>query len=655
MQCNNCGSEWNVRPEYQNTICNCPFCGCLLMEPPTIDNDIASVLQYLVKSQGDTILKNPKKLYAYVLDMVTGFDREKRFLKIACTNGLIHEFYSHYKTNQFQNEQQTLIFKHRFLEFGFSDELVSYILSLLLSAVDIHLSEETNSKKVSLDKPEQNLPGAPSLNNGYAPDKSSAGAQEGDSSLSVGQSNSSLNAQNTDVKIGVAIQPIESIENSESILKIEGEWYKNNQVEDVILILSPSQKGIGVSVAYKLLWSNQYHETQTIVTCDKRKCPLIKLRNVTVSLFDSIDRVVKNFKIQKSQVSINQIDNEIRIRFGQTLSKSRRFAIQIPLAEKMEQARTEKIQQVIDCLNQVKEKKKLLTYSPVPQLDNKLALQTSAGIAPSSSKKNYNTFIKLVRQSEYDLRLTGELVKAAQLEDLTISLTPSSNGIRIRFHYKMSKAMSYSDKEQYISYRGTEKVRINMNKACIILYDENRKLIKEKRLQAWNISVEQNTGKIKIQLGSVIRNSTYFSLHIPITTPNEQAYEGTLSKSVKLKPTINQIHYDARNYQYEEENQVHVEKKYALDFKILESDVKNKTSKLYISLKFMFPQKYYIVTGTVAQQMVLNSCTMVDVNYLTDYQKRYLAADLFDICDRLTYEMTDIADHGNARHLDFNN
>ena len=106
MQCNSCGSKW----ESSNIVITCPFCGANLAKAKDPNNmDISDAIESIISNQGIEVLNNTRLVYAHVMDLVRGHDRDKKLFRILCSNGAMEFAYKIAKTTD--SSQKEVIIK----------------------------------------------------------------------------------------------------------------------------------------------------------------------------------------------------------------------------------------------------------------------------------------------------------------------------------------------------------------------------------------------------------------------------------------------------------------------------------------------------------------------------------------------------------------
>ncbi len=139
MQCSSCGSKW----ESKNIVSNCPFCGKLLVVESLENMTVTTALHKIIADSGIEILNNSRMIISLVADYVVGFDKEKKLLKIASSNGVLTSII---KISQETNteQQQVLVQKTKKIltdDAFLSEDNAILILNILLEAINVEKLE----------------------------------------------------------------------------------------------------------------------------------------------------------------------------------------------------------------------------------------------------------------------------------------------------------------------------------------------------------------------------------------------------------------------------------------------------------------------------------------------------------------------------------
>ena len=105
---------------------------------------------------------------------------------------------------------------------------------------------------------------------------------------------------------------------------------------------------------------------------------------------------------------------------------------------------------------------------------------------------------------------------------------------------------------------------------------------------------------------------------------------------------VSQYHFDARNFEWENENGV-PETKVDVNFQLLQHDQENQVTSLIVILSFMIVFDKFVISGTISQ---VNHVEDRIVDLPSDFSQEeveMLARPSLDMLNRLTYEVTEIA------------
>ena len=134
MECIHCKSTWNSAVR----MSTCPFCGKEIYSDEIKVNDVSDALRKVVLEKSLDIFNSPKIVISLVSDYVAGFQREKKLLKIACSNGALK--YVITIANEKDNAQRELHIKKlkkMLIDDAFlSDDNAILILNILLASIE---------------------------------------------------------------------------------------------------------------------------------------------------------------------------------------------------------------------------------------------------------------------------------------------------------------------------------------------------------------------------------------------------------------------------------------------------------------------------------------------------------------------------------------
>lgn len=113
-------------------------------------------------------------------------------------------------------------------------------------------------------------------------------------------------------------------------------------------------------------------------------------------------------------------------------------------------------------------------------------------------------------------------------------------------------------------------------------------------------------------------------------------------KVIRDKEYVNRYHFDMRNFKMEEEHGT-PKTQYNVEFHLVEQNMEEQSTTIILVLHFMNVQEKFVVSGAVSQQIKLTDGVVNEPSELSDEDKRMLALPLFDMVNRLTYEVTEVA------------
>lgn len=105
---------------------------------------------------------------------------------------------------------------------------------------------------------------------------------------------------------------------------------------------------------------------------------------------------------------------------------------------------------------------------------------------------------------------------------------------------------------------------------------------------------------------------------------------------------VNGYHFDMRNPKMEEEKGVPTTK-YNIEFHLVEKNEKEQSTTIVLVMHFINVQDVFVVSGALSQQVTILNRIVNNPTDISDEEKRFLANPLFDMVNRLTYEVTEIA------------
>ena len=113
-------------------------------------------------------------------------------------------------------------------------------------------------------------------------------------------------------------------------------------------------------------------------------------------------------------------------------------------------------------------------------------------------------------------------------------------------------------------------------------------------------------------------------------------------KVIRVKETVNSYHFDLRNLKMEEEHGT-PQTRYNIEFHLVEKNEAEHFTSVILVMHFMNVQEKFVVSGVLSQQVKLTEGIVDNPGDISDEDKRYLAQPLFEMVNRLTYEVTEIA------------
>lgn len=110
------------------------------------------------------------------------------------------------------------------------------------------------------------------------------------------------------------------------------------------------------------------------------------------------------------------------------------------------------------------------------------------------------------------------------------------------------------------------------------------------------------------------------------------------------KEFVHQFHYDARNLAWEEENGT-PETALNVQFQLVDQveNLADTDTAINGLLSFMIVLENLVISGNVGQLSIIRGQIIENKEQLSQEEMSELAAPLFDLLQRLTYEITEIA------------
>ena len=115
-------------------------------------------------------------------------------------------------------------------------------------------------------------------------------------------------------------------------------------------------------------------------------------------------------------------------------------------------------------------------------------------------------------------------------------------------------------------------------------------------------------------------------------------------KIEREKEFVHQFHYDARNLAWEEENGT-PETALNVQFQLVDQveNLADTDTAINGLLSFMIVLENLVISGNVGQLSIIRGQVIENKEQLSQEEMSELAAPLFDLLQRLTYEITEIA------------
>lgn len=125
-------------------------------------------------------------------------------------------------------------------------------------------------------------------------------------------------------------------------------------------------------------------------------------------------------------------------------------------------------------------------------------------------------------------------------------------------------------------------------------------------------------------------------------------------KIEREKAFVQQFHYDARNLEWEKENGT-PETNLNVQFQLIDEIEGKPETDTAISgmLTFIIVLENLVISGAITQLSYIRGEVIADRDQLTQDKMEALAAPLFDLLQRLTYEVTEIALDEPGINLEF--
>ena len=110
------------------------------------------------------------------------------------------------------------------------------------------------------------------------------------------------------------------------------------------------------------------------------------------------------------------------------------------------------------------------------------------------------------------------------------------------------------------------------------------------------------------------------------------------------KEFVHQFHYDARNLAWEEENGI-LETALNIQFQLVDQveNLADTDTAINGLLSFMIVLENLVISGNIGQLSIIRGQVIENKEQLSQEEMSELAAPLFDLLQRMTYEITEIA------------
>lgn len=167
MECTHCKSTWNSAVR----MSTCPFCGKDISCNEIEVNNISDALRKIIQEKTLDIFNSPKVVISLVSDYVVGFQREKKLLRIACSNGALKYIITIANEENAKQRQLHIQKLNKVLidDAFLSDENATIILDILLAAIaspakntskpeEYRAVQEQGNKKASNTPAKTNVP-----------------------------------------------------------------------------------------------------------------------------------------------------------------------------------------------------------------------------------------------------------------------------------------------------------------------------------------------------------------------------------------------------------------------------------------------------------------------------------------------------------------
>lgn len=113
-------------------------------------------------------------------------------------------------------------------------------------------------------------------------------------------------------------------------------------------------------------------------------------------------------------------------------------------------------------------------------------------------------------------------------------------------------------------------------------------------------------------------------------------------KVIRDREYVNSFHFDMRNFKMEEEHGT-PKTQYNIEFHLVEKNEAEQSTTIILVMHFMNVQEKFVVSGVISQQVKVTDGIVNEPSNISNEDKHALAQPLFDMVNRLTYEVTEVA------------
>lgn len=105
---------------------------------------------------------------------------------------------------------------------------------------------------------------------------------------------------------------------------------------------------------------------------------------------------------------------------------------------------------------------------------------------------------------------------------------------------------------------------------------------------------------------------------------------------------VSQYHFDARNFEWENENGA-PETKIDVNFQLIQHDREKQVTSMVVVLTFMIVFDKFVISGTISQVNHVEGRIVEQPSDLSQEEVEQLGRPCLNMLNRLTYEVTEIA------------